>query len=516
MEGILSRQTNIFLAVFLANYCILTIPLIMWPSSGVIAMLAFVLYALLSVSIAAQMTELLLAIWWRAPRFQQTEGTPPRHKVAVLMVACDDADSGHLESLRPLGSAGYDVFLLDDSVVPVSLPEALRKKMLHVRRDSRRGAKAGNLNDWLWSQGAAYTYALILDADSKVSADCADQLLRVAEHPANEQIALFQSKLMPSTNTDWLFNRALCTVARPRARILERVHQPLGLTLSAGHNLLARLAPIRALGGFNERFTNEDTALSLECVGAGWKIALVDAWSEDGDPKTIASYNRRTVRWARQTVELFGGRWTPTPLRLKLLICRHFFDYLSPLLGMALLCISIWSGPKRAADSIVFMTAALSMQPGYAYYGLTMWVIISIFGMHLGLRSLLASLEGISWSDQLLGLALGSAHYATLVTPLALGVGASIVGHSVPFVPTNSHLARRQEENRWARLRRALNSLPICALLLLGALRHPGSVLLGLNIVWIFCFLLSPVALIVSNHAQTHLRGKWARFGGGR
>src|SRR5437868_9948271 len=112
--------------------------------------------------------------------------------------------------------------------------------------------------------------------------------------------------------------KILATGARPRMRVMERVHGPLGLLLSFGHNQLIRLQPVREFGGFEETLTNEDTVLSLRLAAAGQRAALVDVWTTDTEPATVSAYIRRTLRWARQTVELVHYPWAGVPLRLKI------------------------------------------------------------------------------------------------------------------------------------------------------------------------------------------------------
>jgi cellulose synthase/poly-beta-1,6-N-acetylglucosamine synthase-like glycosyltransferase len=399
----------IAMTLFLGLYIVLVVPSAAWPTNNLIlSLVAGWLYALLALGLAAEVTELILALCWPPPTLQLSKAAPPRQKVAVLITVCDDWTIGNLRGLHPLSRAGYDVFVLDDSSLPAVLPSELLHRAVHVRRGQRSGAKGGNLNHWLWQYGNPYEYSVVLDADSSISTEVIDHLVLAAEHPENARVALFQSKVEPIAQAS-LFARVLAAGARPRARVLDRVHGPMGLLLSQGHNQLLRLGPVRSLGGFDETSTSEDTVLSLDLVATGWQIALVNVWSHDTEPDTVAAYTRRTVRWARQTVELFNHSWRPVPLRLKLLLCRHLLAYLLPLFSVGLLTMSLWSGPTRLSDSSRFLMAALTLQKGYFLYSVTLWSILSISGLLLILRMVVARQEGVPWRTQLLTAVFGGA-----------------------------------------------------------------------------------------------------------
>lgn len=491
-------RTSSAVTLFLALYGLLVIPWIFWPSgNSAFALLVFSLYSLLAVGLAADVTEVVLALCW-------PKCSPPRLKArvretptAVLMTVCDDASPRHLGCLRPLAMAGYDVYLLDDSTAPLSLPEDLRKCVTHVRRgNGRAGAKAGNLNHWLKHYGKRYEYAVLLDADSEMSAHAVETLVLTAEHRANARVAIFQAKI-ESADSKSLFARMLSAGARPRARVMERVHGPLRLLLSFGHNQLLRLGPIRAIGGFNERLTSEDTSLSLELAAGGWQTRLVDVWTRDTDPESVAAYVRRTTRWARQTVELFHQPWRDVPLRLKLLLCRHLLCYTLPIVGILLLGISLWTGPDTPEKAWRFLAASFSFTDGYEVYGLALWPACAVFLLHTVLRLVIARLEGVSWRLLLLSLILGNAPFAALLLPLAGSVLLSALGFKVRFVPTNSRHALSLDARVHRQLLFSLTTCLLLSVLVAGALYRPGSLLVGFNVIWLAQLLLSPLSLLI-------------------
>jgi cellulose synthase/poly-beta-1,6-N-acetylglucosamine synthase-like glycosyltransferase len=334
------------------------------------------------------------------------------------MTVCDDSNEKCLTSLHNLADAGYDVYILDDSASALITTEELNGRVQHIRRGARTGAKAGNLNNWLTTYGDLYEYLLLLDADSMISVEAADGLLLTAEHPDNSDAAMFQAKIEAADDGS-LFAKTLSAGARPRMRVMERVHGPLGLMLSFRHNQLLRVRQVIAVGGFDESLTNEDTVISLDLAAAGQRVVLVDIWSTDTEPETVSAYIRRTLRWARQTVELFHRPWHAAPLRLKLLLCRHLLAYLLPIVGISLFGLSLWTGDVTSEHALSFWSASLTIKPGYELYGLTMWSVLGVSALSGVLRIVLARSENVPWRLLLLSAAIGKAPYSIVLMPLA-------------------------------------------------------------------------------------------------
>ena len=186
-------------------------------------------------------------------------------------------------------AAGHDIYVLDDSRAPAPLSADIAAAVVHVRREGRHGAKGGNLNHWVNAFGDRYEQFVILDADSVMTADSIVSLMRAAAHPANRARAVFQTKTAPRLDSQSsLYARMSGLGARSRCRVFERVHARLGLVLSFGHNQLVRLSALKAVGGFDEELTAEDTVLSLRLAAIGYETALVNVWTLEREPETLA------------------------------------------------------------------------------------------------------------------------------------------------------------------------------------------------------------------------------------
>jgi len=485
------------IVVAVALYVSLVLPVAMLPTEGLSSgLLCVTLYSFIAAEIALRITEKIFALLWPIVPILLADEAVPVRSVAVIMTVCDDLSLYHIEQLEELKCQGYDLYLLDDSTYAVELPKRLSWIVLSIRRRIRRGAKAGNLNNWLRLFGTKYDFCCVLDSDSIMPSETLLALRQAAAHPMNNRVAIFQTKIRPFfEGTTPLLTRLLGLGAVPRARVLGHVHARFNLVLSFGHNQLIRLSALRSVGGFAEDLSGEDTALTLDLAGRGWTTVLVDAWSYDSEPDSFSRYVRRTIRWARQTVELFHRGWIGVPLRLKFLLCRHLFAYLSLGIVITLLGISIWSGPTDIRE--VWGVISAGFKPAPSIFGTLVGgsVLITLVDFLLTYR--LARSADAPRGLILLSIIWGVASCFLWVIPLTIGMFLSAIGRRTTFVPTNSPV---QSRIRGLTLTSpAIILICYCSLqviLLTGLYHHPGSALIGFNGLWMSIGLTAPFLLV--------------------
>lgn len=494
------RDAWLFSGVAFVVFLLAIVPIAAFPTAlSPIWLTALSMHALLALGLALWLAEHLCALVWsprHAPMFDQAW---PVARIAVVMTVCDDAAAQPLNHFLNLQRFGYDLFLLDDSSRPLSIPADRQGACQVLRRGTRAGAKGGNLNFWLDRHGAGYDFVCILDADSVMPPEALSDLGRAAAHPVNRDVAVFQTKLKEDPGHLPTLQARLTGIAvRSRAIIVERVHTRLALLLSEGHNQLVRLYALRKVGGFNVTLCNEDTVLELELYAAGWRSALVDTWSYDREPATFAAYARRSLRWSRQTAEMFRLPWTGVPLRLKLLVCRWLFGWLLPSSALALLVLALWSGPVDLVATATLCGAAWTFLPGLQILGVAFWSGTLVVGSVVAIEFLVFRRTGGAFGSYLLGLIYRSGTNLCMALPIAVHIGMSLVGGRVVFVPTNS---------RGSEAKKGLSALLLTlwiaggasfALLGLGAWLHPGSLVIGLNGLWTLLYLASPSLFLIS------------------
>jgi membrane glycosyltransferase len=490
-----SHRRAIYALSVLTVYLLLVLPLIGSPfNMGLAPILESLLYLIIAIGVSLQVTDDLLGLLWRpVPDLKQSEAPLVRARVAVLMTTCNDCSEWHIAKLQELVESGYQVYILDDSDVPLRVQKSLPSDALVVRRNTRRGAKGGNLNHWLWQFGDAYDCAIILDSDSYIPVASADQLVRTAQHRENSHVGIVQCKIQPLPTGQSIFERALIAQARPRMRLLKRVHDAIGLSLSFGHNQLIRLDPVRLIGGFDEELSSEDTILSLRLAASGFSTRLVDIWSYDTEPRDLNIYARRTRRWARQTTELFSRPWSSVPLALKLLLCRHLLAYMFPSLATLLLAISIWSSPVARFPAQAVFTHILFGGEGFESYSVRLWIALGAMSLSVAMRLVNGVLEGVSLKEQGIALLFGSAPYAGLVLPLSLGMLRSALGKQAPFVPTNARQPTGNRKHAERSLAFHAYGCLVVGVLWISAMFHPGSFFVGFNALWLILLLVSVI-----------------------
>jgi cellulose synthase/poly-beta-1,6-N-acetylglucosamine synthase-like glycosyltransferase len=117
-------------------------------------------------------------------------------RVALLYTTYNDLIPEAVSQLQRQSYPACDLFILDDSTEPDYRAQVERCGARVVRRETRQGNKAGNLNNWLRQYGHLYDYVVVADNDSLLPADFVARMVAYGEHPGNHQVAMFQSKIL--------------------------------------------------------------------------------------------------------------------------------------------------------------------------------------------------------------------------------------------------------------------------------------------------------------------------------
>ncbi len=285
------------------------------------------------------------------------EALPGRPRVAILYTTMNDVVPDCVRAIRQTYPA--DVFLLDDSSDPAarSTVDALAAAIGFrvVRRSQRRGFKAGAINDWLHTHGPDYDYLVLLDADSVLPPDWVDLALRYAEHPENADLAIFQG-MINIWNTDRRFVAALAPLHRLGQDEWERkLAGYLGAIVCYGHNVLIRVAPLRAVGGFDERYVSEDFATAVRLASAGHGSTFVPAHTWEAMPENVRGFVKRQNKWTRGSMEFFsfvpGAR---IPWHKKLLLLTLPLSHLAYVAIMAAILVAVFGRASTFGAFLAF------------------------------------------------------------------------------------------------------------------------------------------------------------------
>ncbi len=185
-----------------------------------------------------------------------------------------------------------------------------RLPLTYRRRDINTGYKAGNIGDFCARWGSDHEFALVLDADSFMSADAILRLVRIAQD--DPRLGILQSLVvgLPSTSA---FTRIFQFGMRlgMRSYTLGSAWWQGDCGPYWGHNALLRLKPFTQHAQLPPLRPGEDPILSHDQMEAvlmrrgGYDVRVVpeehESWEEN--PPNLIEFIRRDLRWCRGNLQ---------------------------------------------------------------------------------------------------------------------------------------------------------------------------------------------------------------------
>ncbi len=225
-------------------------------------------------------------------------------------------------------------------------------RLFYRRRRNNVGRKAGNISDFISTSGAAYDYALILDADSLMEGDTILEMIRRME--AEPNLGLLQT-LPRVVSARSRFGRAMQFAASLYSPIFARgVAQMQGYSGPFwGHNALVRvrafaeschLPPLSGKPPFGGHIMSHDYVEAALLARRGWHVRLdpdLDG-SYEGGPEDLLEHSKRDRRWCQgnlQYIRLLGSPGLNLWSRFTLL--QGVLSYVVPCLWFALIVTTI-------------------------------------------------------------------------------------------------------------------------------------------------------------------------------
>jgi membrane glycosyltransferase len=185
-----------------------------------------------------------------------------------------------------------------------------RLPLTYRRRDINTGYKAGNIGEFCARWGGDHEFALVLDADSFMSADAILRLVRIAQD--DPQLGILQSLVvgLPSTSA---FTRIFQFGMRlgMRSYTLGSSWWQGDCGPYWGHNALLRLKPFTQHAQLPLPKRGETEILSHDQIEAvlmrrgGYDVRVVpeehESWEEN--PPNLIEFIRRDLRWCRGNLQ---------------------------------------------------------------------------------------------------------------------------------------------------------------------------------------------------------------------
>ncbi|MFC7292089.1 glucans biosynthesis glucosyltransferase MdoH [Hirschia litorea] len=188
-----------------------------------------------------------------------------------------------------------------------------KSNIFYRRREVNTGKKAGNIEDFIRTSGAAYEYLIILDADSLMEGETLVHMVQRME--ANENIGLLQTLPKVIRARTW-FGRAIQFAANYFSPSFAR-----GLASTQGeegpfwgHNAIVRthafatscgLPALKGKPPFGGHILSHDYVEAALLSRAGWTVIVdpeIQGSFEEG-PENIIDFAKRDRRWCQGNLQ---------------------------------------------------------------------------------------------------------------------------------------------------------------------------------------------------------------------
>ena len=240
----------------------------------------------------------------------------------------------------------HTAYLCDEANDPALKAECKRLGVVHVTRDNRIDAKAGNINNALLH--AKGDICLVLDPDHVPAPDFFDHVL---PHFQDPQIGFVQVVQAYKNIKDGI-------IAKGAAQQTFQFYGPMMMTMSSygtaqaiGANCTFRRAALDSIGGHAAGLA-EDMNTSMKLHARGWRSVYVPKVLTRGlVPNTLSAYYKQQLKWSRGVFELlittYLQNFRQFTLRQKLhygLLPWHYFTGAIFLINFLIPVISLLSG----------------------------------------------------------------------------------------------------------------------------------------------------------------------------
>lgn len=194
----------------------------------------------------------------------------------------------------------HTTYLCDEANDPFLIKKCKELGVIHVTRDNRIDAKAGNINNALRTK-ATGEICVILDPDHIPNPDFLDHIIPYFSDDKIGYVQIVQSYY----NIDESF------VAKGAAQQTFQFYGPMMMTMNSygtvnaiGANCTFRREALDSIGGHAPGLS-EDMHTAMQLFAKGWKSVYVPKVLARGlVPSTLTAYYKQQLKWSRGTLEL--------------------------------------------------------------------------------------------------------------------------------------------------------------------------------------------------------------------
>ncbi len=212
--------------------------------------------------------------------------------------------------------------------------------VIHIRRSSRHGFKAGALAHGLESSKGEYV--AIFDADNIPEPDF---LTKLMPYFNDSSVGMVQARWSFLNRNESYLCRAQALFLDAHFRIEQRARSFGDLLFNFnGTAGIWKISSIESAGGWQHDTLTEDFDLSIRAQLSGWNFKYIDSYAVPTElPNTITAFKTQQYRWAKGAVET-GLKLFPRIIRSELSLkakIASFFHFSHKGLSLALLLLAI-------------------------------------------------------------------------------------------------------------------------------------------------------------------------------
>lgn len=290
------------------------------------------------------------------------------------------AGSGHNFTLYVLSDTSRDDTAQQEQQMSARLSARFSGQMdvVYRRRAENTAFKAGNIEDFCERWGGRHEFAIVLDADSYMSASAIIDLVRRME--VNPQIGILQS-LVVGLPTDSAFARIFQFGMRlgMRSYTIGSAWWQGDCGPYWGHNAILRLKPFKehcklpvlpGTGPLSGPVLSHDQVEAVLMRRAGYEVRVLpqESGSYEANPPHLLEFIRRDLRWCQGNLQyrkLLGLKGLKPVSRAQLVLAILMFlgspAWIGFMVGAATLGMTTDYAPYRADTGAVLFFSVLTM-----------------------------------------------------------------------------------------------------------------------------------------------------------
>ena len=283
-------------------------------------------------------------------------------------------------TLYVLSDTSMDDIALNEQQMSARLRERFQGHMdvIYRRRLQNSGYKAGNIEDFCAQWGDRHDFALVLDADSYMSADAITGLVRRME--ANPKVGILQS-LVVGLPTDSAFARVFQFGMRlgMRSYTMGSAWWQGDCGPYWGHNALLRLKPFKehcrlpelpGKGPLAGTILSHDQVEAVLMRRAGYEVRVLplETGSYEVNPPHLLEFIRRDLRWCQGNLQyrkLLGMKGLKPVSRAQLFLAILMFlgspAWIGFMTAAAILGMTTDYAPYRADTGLALFVTVITM-----------------------------------------------------------------------------------------------------------------------------------------------------------